>query len=343
MNLKSFSQSQLDQRIKTLAQKERDLLHEVLLTIKEIDSRKAFLELGFGSLFEYLVHGVGYSEGSAQRRIDAARLLKEIPGIAEKIQSGEIKLNQISLVQKAAREVFKTQAVKVSAQDKIELLNKLNKKSHFESQKEVASFFDLPILDQAKQKVQSDESVRVEFTLSKEAFEKLKLAQELLSHSVPTQDLATFLEHVCDKVIKQKTSARAPASATDAATGTIKTLPSFSGDKFAVDSSSSSDNTTFQIKAKPAITAINEQVSVAANVALRLPLVRKKEILSTQVCCQYKSPVTGKTCGSKWFAQVDHKQPRLANGQHQVSNLQRLCAQHNQLKYRQETGIAYKS
>jgi len=51
MNLKSFSQSQLDQRIKTLAQKERDLLHEVLLTIKEIDSRKAFLELGFGSLF----------------------------------------------------------------------------------------------------------------------------------------------------------------------------------------------------------------------------------------------------------------------------------------------------
>ena len=148
-------------------------------------------------------------------------------------------------------------------------------------------------MEQTKQKVQSDESVRIEFTLSKEAFEKLKLAQELLSHAVPTQDLATFLEHICDKVIKQKTS----VSATD----------------------------------------------TAANVALRLPLTRKKKVLSTQVCCQYKSPVTGRTCGNKWFAQVDHKQPKWADGDNDVSNLQRLCAQHNQLKYRREAGIVYKS
>jgi len=246
MNLKTFTQSQLDQRIKTLAQKERDLLHEVLLTIKEIDSRRTYLELGFGSLFEYLVQGVGYSEGSAQRRIDAARLLKEIPEIAEKIQSGQIKLNQISLVQKAAREVFKTQAVKVSSQDKIELLNKLESKSHLETQKEVASFFDLPVLEQTKQKAQSDESVRFEFTLSKEAFEKLKLAQELLSHAVPTQDLATFLEHLCDKVINQKTSVTTQTSI--------------------------ADNAPTKSKIKQATETANSQTNSTANVALRLPL-----------------------------------------------------------------------
>lgn len=122
MNLKMLSLTDLDLRMKTLAQKERDLLHEVLLTIKEIDSRKTYLELGFASLFDYLTDGIGYSEGSAQRRIDAARLLKELPQLAEKIQSGEIKLNQISLLQKAAREVFKTQSIKVSAQDKLELI-----------------------------------------------------------------------------------------------------------------------------------------------------------------------------------------------------------------------------
>ena len=311
MNLKSFSQSELDQRIKTLAQKERDLLHEVLLTIKEIDSRKTFLELGFGSLFDYLVQGVGYSEGSAQRRIDAARLLKELPEIAEKIQSGEIKLNQISLVQKAAREVFKTQAVKVSSQDKIELLNKLGSKSHIESQKEVASYFGLPVLEQTKQKVQSDESVRVEFTLSKEAFKKLKLAQELLSHAVPTQDLATFLEHICDKVIKQKTSAQNPASVATSTTDNTrvsnKGLSSVSVDELTITSSSNND--PVQIKAKSATVAVNKRVSSAANVALAIPLARKKKVLSTQACCQYKSPITGKTCGNKWFAQVDHRQP----------------------------------
>lgn len=292
MNLKNFSLIELDQRMKTLAQKERDLLHEVLLTIKEIDSRKTYLELGFSSLFEYLVQGIGYSEGSAQRRVDAARLLKEIPEMAEKIQSGEIKLNQISLLQKAAREIFKTQSVKVSAQDKMELLSSLVSKSHSESQKEIASFFDLPVLEDSKQKVQADESVRLEFTLSKEAFEKLKQAQEHLSHSVPSGDMAMFLEYVCDKIIKQKTSTK-PSTATVA----VKSLSAST----------------------------------------------KKKVLTTQVCCRYKSPITGKVCGTKWFRQVDHKHSRWAGGQHNIENLQTLCVQHNNLKYRKEAGIAYRN
>lgn len=118
MNLKALNLNELDQRIKTLAQKERDVLCEILWTIKEIDSRRIYLELGFPSLFEYLNKSVGYSAGSAQRRIDAARLLKEIPEVAAQIQSGEITLSQVSLLQKASREVARTQSVHVSAQDK---------------------------------------------------------------------------------------------------------------------------------------------------------------------------------------------------------------------------------
>lgn len=205
MNLKMLNQTELDQRIKYLAQKEREILHEVLEAIKEIDTRKSYLELGFGSLFDYLVQGIGYSEGSAQRRIDAARLLREIPQMAAKIQSGEIKLSQISLVQKAVREVVKTQSVKVSAARKLEIVESICHKSHAQTQQEVAAFFDLPVIESSLKRVQADESVRVEFTLSKEAFAKIQRAQELLSHAVPTQDLAVFLEYLADKVIKQKT------------------------------------------------------------------------------------------------------------------------------------------
>ena len=85
MNLKSLSQQELDVRMKTLASQERALLHEVLLTIQEIDQRKSYLERGFAHLFLYLVEGVGYSAGSAQRRIDGARLLKELPLLGEKL------------------------------------------------------------------------------------------------------------------------------------------------------------------------------------------------------------------------------------------------------------------
>ncbi|WP_413581138.1 DUF222 domain-containing protein [Bdellovibrio sp. HCB288] len=126
MNLKTLDQSELDLRIKSLAQKEREVLHEVLETLKEIDARKSYLDFGFSSLFEYLVQGVGYSEGSAQRRIDAARLLRELPEVAAKIQTGEINLSQISLVQKAAREVVRTRAQPVQAEQKMEVLERLN-------------------------------------------------------------------------------------------------------------------------------------------------------------------------------------------------------------------------
>lgn len=204
MNLKVLSQSELDQRMKSLAQKEREILHEVLEAIKEIDTRRSYLEFGFGSLFEYLVQGIGYSDGSAQRRIDAARLLREVPQMAAKIQSGEIKLSQISLVQKAVREVSKNQSIKVSVAQKMEIMENICHKSHVQTQLEVAAFFDLPVVESSCQRVQADESVRVEFTLSKEAFAKIQQAQELLSHAVPTQNLAVFLEYLSDKVIKQK-------------------------------------------------------------------------------------------------------------------------------------------
>ncbi|WP_413294928.1 DUF222 domain-containing protein [Bdellovibrio sp. HCB185ZH] len=131
MNLKTLNKLELDQRIKTLAQKERELLHEILLTIQEIDSRRTFLELGFPSLFDYLVNGVGYSEGSAQRRIDAARLMREIPHVADKIQTGEIKLNQISLIQKASRVISKSQDRTVTAKEKSQLLETLCTKITF--------------------------------------------------------------------------------------------------------------------------------------------------------------------------------------------------------------------
>ncbi len=308
MSLKFLNKAELDLRMKTLAQRERDLLHEVLLTIKEIDSRKTYLELGFGSLFDYLVKGVGYSEGSAQRRIDAARLIREIPAVAEKIQNGELKLNQISLVQKAAREVFKNQSVKVTADQKLQVFEDLCGKSHSESQLQVAAFFELPVLKSAHQKIQADESVRVEFTLSKEAFEKIKHAQELLSHSVTTQDLGQFLEYLSEKVIRQKTGLRA-------------------------DTRNQSENAN--------ATATTTTATVAVKKTPSLKVV--KQLRNRQQCCQYIDPDTGRRCESKWFSQVDHKQSRWAGGGHQVENLQILCAGHNKLRYRKEAGLCYLS
>ncbi len=311
MNLKALNKNELDQRIKFLVQKEREILHEVLDTIKEIDCRKSYLEFGFSSLFDYLVRGVGYSEGSAQRRIDAARLLRELPQIAEKLQSGEIKLSQISVLQKAAREVAKSEGVKVTAEQKLTILKGISQKSHAQTQQQVAAFFDLPVLQSSCQKFQGDESVRLEFTLSKEAFAKVKHAQALLSHAVPTQDISKFLEYLADKVIQQKTSIKSK-----------RTIPKANQMEVALSETET------------------ETETVAANVAVIRPSRRiAKMILRQQSCCQWIDPTTGRQCQSKWFLQIDHKQSQWAGGGHGSSNLQSLCGAHNRLKYRKETNV----
>lgn len=204
MNLKTFSNQQLESHLKNLVQQERELLHDIVLTIKEIDTRRYYIGLGYPSLFEYLTKSVGYSAGAAQRRIDAARLLKDVPVLAEKIQTGEIHLNQVAVLQKAIRQSQK-EGKSVTKEQKAELIEMTAGKTHQQTEQLVAQSLNLEISLQTKQIHQADESVRLELTLSKSQYEKLEKAKELLSHSVPTGNLASFLEYLTDKVIQQKT------------------------------------------------------------------------------------------------------------------------------------------
>ena len=57
--LRYLKNSELDSRIKSLAQQERELLTQVLQVIKEIDNRRLYLELSYSSLFAYLLSPLG--------------------------------------------------------------------------------------------------------------------------------------------------------------------------------------------------------------------------------------------------------------------------------------------
>lgn len=303
-SLSEVNRIELDQRIKSLAKQERELLSEILSTIKEIDRLKMYLEMGYPSLFAYLVEGVGYSEGSAQRRIDGARLLAEAPEIAEKIQSGEIKLSQISMVQKTSREIFRQTASRVTIAEKIEVLNMVERKCHSETQSAIAAFFQVKPKCESGIKIQSDGSVRLELTISKEVHENLKQAQALISHAVPSGDFGEFLDYVANRIIKQKTS------------------PGTSGD---------TGGTRAQLEGRA-------QLEAKARAQFNSSV--KRTTLADQKCCQYIDPNTGKRCSSNWFLQVDHRHPRWAGGIGAPENAQILCGMHNRLKYRRESGIS---
>ena len=79
--LESLSHSELIEKIKSIRSTERLASAEVVLYLFEIDTRGIFRDYGYSSLFTFCTAALGFSEGSAWRRVAAARCLKEHPEV----------------------------------------------------------------------------------------------------------------------------------------------------------------------------------------------------------------------------------------------------------------------
>ncbi len=198
--ISKLNNKELDQKIKSLARAENRLLALVIEHIKEADRRKLYLDFNYPNLYDYLVKECGYPGGSAQRRIDAARLLAIEPKLKAKIESGEINLSQTTLLQKAFREKSQT----VTLEQKRSLIAKISDMTVNESQVLISKELNLEIRQQTKVTHQKDESIRLEFTLTKEQWESLQKAKDLASNATQTNDLGVLIKYLSDKFIKQK-------------------------------------------------------------------------------------------------------------------------------------------
>lgn len=141
MNIQYFSNNELETSFLNLVKTESKITHFILLHIKEIESRRIYLDSGYRSLFDFLTKFSGYSSSSAQRRIEGARLLKEIPELSHSIQEGKINLSQMSEVVRSVNQSPST----VSSEQKIHLLKSIESKSTSETQKILAVELDLKI------------------------------------------------------------------------------------------------------------------------------------------------------------------------------------------------------
>jgi hypothetical protein len=94
-NIQTLSDEGLLSNFDRLVKTERKITYEILLYINEVELRGLHASLGYGSIYDYLIKHQGYSGGSAQRRVQSARLLLEIPEVAEKIQDGSLNLTQL--------------------------------------------------------------------------------------------------------------------------------------------------------------------------------------------------------------------------------------------------------
>src|SRR5476651_276104 len=101
LDLKKLSDSDLLLNTKALVGTEHKIIQDVLQYLLEIDNRKIYLARGFGSLFEFCVRELKYSEGSASRRISSMLLIKQVPQALASLKEQEVNLSTLAQLQGA--------------------------------------------------------------------------------------------------------------------------------------------------------------------------------------------------------------------------------------------------
>ena len=88
-------------RTRELTRHETELTIVTIQHLDEIERRGLYDKRGYPSLFEYAVRELNYSKGCAWRRIMVMKLCRVVPGIADKLRSGELNLTTASQLQNA--------------------------------------------------------------------------------------------------------------------------------------------------------------------------------------------------------------------------------------------------
>src|SRR6188768_3805348 len=90
--LVELGNSELLAKLLELARQSNDLSAQLIAHLVELEQRMLHLELGFSSLFAYCVEALGMSEGTAGRRVAAARVCRRFPEAFERVARAELHL-----------------------------------------------------------------------------------------------------------------------------------------------------------------------------------------------------------------------------------------------------------
>lgn len=312
MDLQNISNSELLHRMQKLVKTERKITHLILEYILEIEARRIYAELGYDGMYTYLTRGLGYSEAAAYRRLHAARVLRQVPEVAEKIESGALNLSQLTQVQKCLK-TSAEKGAKFSSAETLQVIENLENKNNFETQTVLAKAFDIPIKSLEVLKPQKDDSVRLEIILSAEQFEDLRRAKELLSHICIEGAWSDVIATMAKKLVG-KYSGKDCAEIGGAKSG-IKDA----GDHVETEGGDKNFST---------------QRIIATKVRGRkaIPVKIKRDVLTkAQGCCEYQDPRSQQRCRSRYQLQIDHIQPVALGGGNEPKNLRVLCRTHNLL------------
>ena len=207
MDLSGLKDGLLLQGADDIAKADRDNLTLMIHHLREIEARRLYSALKYKSLFDYVVQRLKYSEDQAYRRISAMRLLKELPQLETKVESGELTLTNLTLAQthfkrekKAKRECSKAQ--------KIDLLEQLENKPTREAERVIAKIS--PEAPAERIRPVSENGIELKYTVTPEVLEQIEKLKGLLAHSHPNISLGELMGLLCRSELERREKTAAP-------------------------------------------------------------------------------------------------------------------------------------
>lgn len=197
--IQSLEKSELIKRTREIVALERRTTLEMIEHLREIERRLLFLEFGYSSLFEFSVKYLGLSEGSAQRKISAMRLIRDVPEAMEKLASGEITLSNASQVQTAFR------AVKMDAEEKKETLEKISEMMQRQCQATLLKLVpesSSKLLERDRQV--GEERFELKLVIMKDLHGQINELKYLLAHSLKGRGTSELLEFLVASELARK-------------------------------------------------------------------------------------------------------------------------------------------
>lgn len=297
-----------------LISEERLKTNEVLQMINIAWAKRAYLELGYSSMFDWLTKGFGYSNAAAYRRIESARLLKDVPLLAQKLETGEVNLSTLSKVQSVIKVEERLTGTKVSLDAKMDLIGKIENKSVQCTERVLLSIFPraASALHQERKIVLNEDTTRHSINFNGDISADLCRLKEVLSHRFPNGTDAEIIG-LALKVALQKFDPLLKKTRTSKASSTPEN----------------------QIMTRTASAVeVACRVPSSENLLTQKPsqaAVRQDVIQKAAASCTFRDPKTGKVCGSRHQIQIDHVKPKALGGSDDPDNLRILCRQHNLL------------
>ncbi len=199
-DLKLFTSSELLSRTRGLVADERRATVLLISHLEEIQNRRLFAKIGFSSMWEFCTKYLKLSEGAAQRRIQAMRLLQRLPETQKEITRASIESGNLSLSNASSLQSFLLAETKRghSKTDVQDLITQATGVSQQELQAKLCEISPEKTPTERTRVVSAKKDHELKFTISDEVFRKLQQIKGLIAHKLPNASFADLVEYLAN-------------------------------------------------------------------------------------------------------------------------------------------------